>query len=70
MGNTGNKFQTGKTHCPRGHLYDEANTKLIKSTKPGRTKRQCRRCKNESAARRAQAAKEKAAQPEGQTAQV
>jgi hypothetical protein len=56
----GNKFQESKTHCPQGHEYTPENTKLIKSTKPGHTKRQCRKCKNESASRRARAAKEAA----------
>jgi hypothetical protein len=32
------------THCPQGHLYDEANTYLI----PGTQSRQCRECKREA----------------------
>ena len=48
-----NKSQASKTHCPAGHEYDAANTKLAKSTKPGHFKRQCRKCKSESAKRRA-----------------
>ncbi|MET4219815.1 hypothetical protein ABIB00_005039 [Bradyrhizobium sp. LB14.3] len=47
MPNTGNEFQSAKTHCPAGHEYTAANTKLCKSTRPGFFKRQCRTCKNE-----------------------
>jgi hypothetical protein len=67
----GNDFQTSKTHCPKGHEYTEANTKLIKSTKPGKFKRQCRACKAEAAkqkakdAREAREAKEKGPPAEG-----
>lgn len=43
----GNQFQSGKTHCPCGHEYTPENTKLARSTKPGRFKRQCRKCKAE-----------------------
>lgn len=42
---TGNAFQQAKTHCPNGHEYTKENTIRIKSTKPGRFKRQCRLCK-------------------------
>ncbi|WP_143199432.1 AP2 domain-containing protein [Bradyrhizobium sp. NAS80.1] len=48
---TGNAFQSSKTHCPRGHEYTPGNTKLAKSTKPGRFKRQCRTCKSERSKR-------------------
>jgi hypothetical protein len=47
-----NKSHAGKTHCLRGHEYDAANT-MLQSTKPGFFKRRCRKCKNESAQRRA-----------------
>jgi hypothetical protein len=42
---TDGNFQQAKTHCPHGHEYTPGNTKLIKSTKPGHFKRQCRTCK-------------------------
>jgi hypothetical protein len=67
----GNKFQESKTHCPAGHEYTPENTKLIKSTQPGRFKRQCRKCKSDSAKARAKEAREeklKASAPLGQTA--
>lgn len=47
----GNAFQSSKGACPRGHLYDAANTKLTKSTRPGFFKRQCRKCNAEAFAR-------------------
>lgn len=40
-------WQLAKTHCPAGHEYTPENTKLARSTKPGRFKRQCRACKAE-----------------------
>jgi len=67
----GNTFQSSKTHCPHGHEYTPENTKLIKSTKPGAFKRQCRKCKSESAARLAKdkrEAKERALAPAGLSA--
>ena len=54
-----NVFQTSKTHCPHGHEYTPENTKLIKSTKPGHFKRQCRACKAATAKRLAKEAKDK-----------
>lgn len=42
-----NLWQLAKTHCPAGHEYTPENTKLARSTKPGRFKRQCRKCKAE-----------------------
>lgn len=39
-----NRFQAGKTHCPQGHPYNEANTTFSKrSTRPG-LGRKCREC--------------------------
>lgn len=44
--------QRGKTHCPRGHAYDEANTKVTR-TKIG-SGRACRACdRNRARAKRA-----------------
>lgn len=40
-GNTGNHHRA-KTHCPKGHPYDETNTRLYKG------RRYCRACLNES----------------------
>jgi hypothetical protein len=54
-----NVFQTSKTHCPHGHEYTPENTKLIKSTKPGHFKRQCRACKAMTAKRLSQQAKDR-----------
>lgn len=34
-----------KTHCPRGHQYNESNTYILKKPN-GRTERWCRECKN------------------------
>ena len=42
-GRTNNQYR-GKTHCPQGHEYDEANT----YTHPN-GRRQCRRCRREQA---------------------
>ena len=39
--------QVSTTHCPQGHLYDEANTYIC-----GRGKRECRTCKRARAAKR------------------
>lgn len=39
--------QRAITHCPAGHLYDEANTKIN-----SRGQRSCRRCNTESARKR------------------
>ncbi len=34
-----------KTHCPKGHSYDEVNTKIVpRSSDPSRLNRQCRIC--------------------------
>jgi hypothetical protein len=33
-------YQRSKTHCPRGHAYDEANT----VRRPGTGYRHCRTC--------------------------
>lgn len=33
-------YQLSKTHCPRGHAYDEANTRI----RPSTGHRQCRAC--------------------------
>jgi hypothetical protein len=72
MAGTGNSFQTSKTHCPHGHEYTPENTKLIKSTRPGKFKRQCRACKaaaEKARAKTARKAKEKGPQ-EAPAAQV
>jgi hypothetical protein len=60
-----NEYQSSKTHCPHGHEYTPENTKLIKSTKPGKFKRQCRQCKRgkEMAARVAKNAQPIATDP-------
>jgi hypothetical protein len=49
-GDTG-KNNTEKTHCPHGHLYDEANTYLY------RGKRFCRACRRRHRLRRRAAAR-------------
>ena len=42
--------QTGKTHCPQGHPYDEANTyRIVRSD--GHRERHCRTCKRETVRR-------------------
>ena len=38
-----------KTHCPKGHPYDEANTYVI--AQPGRIHRMCRTCGRANTAR-------------------
>ena len=40
-----------KTHCPQGHLYDEANT-YYKLTRSGYINRICRTCAREATRRR------------------
>jgi hypothetical protein len=42
------QWHRDKTHCPHGHLYDEANTYFSKSPKGGRN---CRTCGRERARR-------------------
>ncbi len=37
------EVQKRRTHCPNGHIYDAANTR-IKITKEGHTERYCRAC--------------------------
>lgn len=46
----GLNHETKKTHCPRGHPYDEENTYLIVSKKGSNTakRRECRECKSAS----------------------
>jgi len=41
---------TLKTHCPKGHPYDEANTYINKSG--GRECRECKACRRDGAKRR------------------
>lgn len=41
---------TAKTHCPAGHLYDEANTRIKRARRGNR--RVCKKCTAESDARR------------------
>lgn len=40
----GRLYQQGKTHCPQGHPYDEANT-YLRTDKVGR---ECRACRNQA----------------------
>ncbi len=39
----GGKFHTRKTHCPHGHAYDEANTRIVRKGASG-YQRVCRTC--------------------------
>lgn len=48
MVRNGNGVNSRKTHCPKGHPYDKANTKLFFGTKSGRPYRYCRICSNTS----------------------
>ena len=52
-GRAGNNFfiqkNSAKTHCLKGHPYDEANTAIV--VKSGRKCRECRTCARESARR-------------------
>ncbi|MCH9037475.1 MAG: HNH endonuclease [Chloroflexi bacterium] len=57
-GNTG-IHQRMKTHCPKGHPYDEQNT----YRPPGKQQRQCRACANDRS--RARAAKQRSLQGQG-----
>lgn len=43
--------QSDKTHCPKGHPYDEENT-YIYVRKDGRKERWCRTCRHENYLRR------------------
>ncbi len=43
--NKGRSRQAKTTHCPRGHEYDVANTRI--ATRNGRTYRKCRACHRE-----------------------
>ena len=40
----GTNTSANKTHCPRGHAYDEANTYRA----PGRSTRDCRACRRQA----------------------
>jgi len=40
--NTGRQYQESKTHCPKGHPYDETNI-YFRTDRPGRECRLCRR---------------------------
>lgn len=42
--NMGGIFHLNKTHCPRGHEYDEKNTSIC-TRKDGRTFRRCKACR-------------------------
>lgn len=56
----GTHYQANKTHCPRGHPYDEANT----YRSPG--KRDCRACRRESSRKkRASRAELREVMPDG-----
>jgi hypothetical protein len=39
-----------RTHCERGHLFEESNTRWVKRSS-GRTHRQCRRCSRDASRR-------------------
>lgn len=52
-GKIGSEQQKAKTHCPKGHPYDEENTRL-KPTKWGGVNRQCRACQKDYYERRRQ----------------
>jgi hypothetical protein len=41
------KKQTSKTHCPKGHPYDEANTINLTNGRYGTPYRVCRECRRE-----------------------
>jgi len=42
----GRNYEQQRTHCPRGHAYDELNTEY-KRAKSGRLARECRTCTRE-----------------------
>ncbi|WP_408930790.1 NUMOD4 motif-containing HNH endonuclease [Corynebacterium axilliensis] len=44
----GTDHQARKTHCPKGHPYDEENTKVIPSRPTARYCRQCHRDRSEN----------------------
>ncbi len=44
--NMGGEYQLAKTHCRRGHEYNEKNTS-IRTRKNGNTYRECRTCRRE-----------------------
>lgn len=44
----GTDYQANKTHCPQGHPYDEANTKVIPSRPTARYCRACHRQRSEN----------------------
>jgi len=46
-----NHHNAGKTHCPHGHTYDEANTCNTR-TQSGGPRRVCRACMREAARKR------------------
>ncbi|WP_060178008.1 HNH endonuclease signature motif containing protein [Streptomyces sp. IMTB 1903] len=46
-GNTFLALNPAKTHCPQGHPYDEANTKIKRRSTTGKPYRQCRACLRE-----------------------
>lgn len=42
--NPGAAFQSAKTHCPQGHIYDDANTRWTSATGNHSATRHCRTC--------------------------
>lgn len=56
----GGKYQTERTHCPKGHPYEGENLRLGR-TKRGTLRRNCRECQN--AATRARYWRNKAVTP-------
>jgi predicted nucleic acid-binding Zn ribbon protein len=53
------KYLRERTHCPKGHLYDQQNTYVrTKSDGGGRNHRTCRACQRERVASRREQGKE------------
>jgi len=47
MSNKKRSHQQSKTHCPKGHPYNECNTVIKTDSRNGRPHRRCRTCHNE-----------------------
>ena len=48
---TSGHYLSSRTHCPKGHAYDDANTYRQDPSRSGRNHRSCRTCQRERVAR-------------------
>lgn len=48
-------YWSTKTHCPRGHAYDDENTIVVTTPRPGRRCRKCTRAQNRERQQRSRA---------------